>query len=409
MSGGTRSWPGRARSSLAALRGDGRGWVLVAVSGGWLLGLGIRLVFPAVLPQIRTAFGMSLSTAGLVLSALWVGYALMQFPGGLAADRFGERTALVAGLLVAVAGVAGVVTAPGVGAFLAGTVLVGVGVGLFGTTRITVLADVFPERSGTAIGVNQAAGNVGTTVMPSAAGLLAASAGWRWGFAVAVPAFLIVAALLWRTVPARTSAPAGFDRRAPRAALADLRRAVSHPPVVLVTVTMTLASFLYQGFTGFYPTYLAAEKGFDTATAATLLGAFFAAAVVVQPVAGAARDRFGARPTLVGVLVTTAALLAALPFVRGLVPVVLLTVLMSVQLAFWPVGNAYVVDVVPDEIQGTAVGLSRTLFLLVGATGPAFVGVAADAGRFDGAFLALAAVALVAVIPASRLAPPDGT
>jgi MFS family permease len=74
-----------------------------------------------------------------------------------------------------------------------------------------------------------------------------------------------------------------------------------------------------------------------------------------------------------------------------------------VQLAFWPVGNAYVVEVVPDDIQGTTVGLSRTVFLLVGAAGPTFVGVAADAGGFDEAFLALAGLALVGVVPAWRL------
>jgi MFS family permease len=398
-----RLLPTRIGGSLGALRGDGRGWILLAVSVGWLLGLGIRLVFPAVLPHIRESFGMGLTTAGLLLSALWVGYALMQFPGGVAADRFGERTVLVTGLAVTTVGVLGVVVAPGVATFFLGTVLVGVGVGLFGTTRITILSDVFPEHRGTAIGFNQAAGNVGTTVMPAAAGFLAVLVGWRWGFVVAVPCFVAVSLLLWRTLPSRTSTPAAFDRQGLRESLGDVRRAVSHPAVVFATVTMMLASFIYQGFTGFFPTYLAAQKGLDAEVAATLLGVFFATAVVVQPVAGVARDRFGTRPTLVAVLVATALLLASLPFVDGLVALVGLTVLLSVQLAFWPVGNAYVVEAVPDDIQGTTVGLSRTVFLLVGATGPTFVGVAADAGGFDEAFLALAGLALLGVLPASRL------
>jgi MFS family permease len=398
-----RVLPSGVGATVEALRGDGRGWVLLAVSVGWLLGLGIRLVFPAVLPHIRAEFGMDLPTAGLLLSALWVGYALMQFPGGLAADRFGERTALVVGLVVTTFGVVGVVAAPGVRSFFLGTVLVGLGVGLFGTTRITILSDVFPERSGTAIGFNQAAGNVGTTVMPSVAGFLAVFVGWRWGFGVALPFFAVVTVLLWTTLPGRTSTPAAFDGRDLGASLRHLRRAVSHPSVVFATVTMMLASFIYQGFTGFYPTYLDTQKGLDAELAATLLGVFFATAIVVQPVAGMVRDRVGARRTLVGILLSTALLLGVLPFARGLPALVALTVLLSVQLAFWPVGNAYVVDVVPDDIQGTTVGLSRTVFLLVGAAGPTFVGVAADAGGFDEAFLALAAMALVGVVPASRL------
>ena len=393
----------RVSRAVATLRGDGRGWVLLAVSTGWLLGLGIRLVFPAVLPHIRAEFAMDLTTAGVLLSALWVGYALMQFPGGAAADRFGERTVLVVGLAVTTVGVVGVVVAPGVASFFVGTVLVGVGVGLFGTTRITILSDTFPERRGTAIGFNQAAGNVGTTVMPATAGFLAVAVGWRWGFGVAVPFFLVVTGLLWWALPSRTSTPAEFDRQQLGESIGHLRRAVSHPSVVFATVTMMLASFIYQGFTGFFPTYLDAQKGLDAELAATLLGVFFATAIVVQPVAGAARDRFGTRPTLVAVLLLTASFLAALPFAEGLPALVGLTVLLSVQLAFWPVGNAYVVEVVPDDIQGTTVGLSRTVFLLVGAAGPTFVGVAADAGGFDEAFLALAGLALVGVVPAWRL------
>lgn len=405
---GRRPVTARTRRALGALRSGGRGRVLLAVSGGWLLGLGIRLVFPAVLPHIRASFDMDLATAGVLLSALWVGYALMQFPGGTAADRFGERTTLVGGLAVATAGVVTVVSAPGVRSFFVGTVLVGLGVGLFGTTRITVLVDVFPERSGTAIGFNQAAGNVGTTVMPAAAGALAVTLGWRWGFGVTVPFFLVVALVLWRTVPGRTSARASFDRAEAGAWVGHLRRAVSHPSVVFATVTMMIASFTYQGFTGFYPTYLGARKGLDPELAATLLGVFFATAIVVQPVAGAARDRFGARLTLVCVLVATATLLAVLPVLDGFVALACLTVLLSVQLGFWPVGNSYLVDVVPDDIQGTTVGLARTVFLLVGATGPLVVGFAADRGYFDEAFLLLAGVALLAVLPASRLVPADG-
>lgn len=406
MTTGRRTAWDRVRRVATALRSDGRERVLLAVSGGWLLALGIRLVFPAVLPYIRTSYGMDLATAGVLLSALWVGYALLQFPGGMVADRFGERTALVGGLAVATAGVVAVVSAPDVRSFFLGTVLVGVGVGLFGTTRITVLVDVFPGRSGTAIGFNQAAGNVGTTVMPAAAGALAVGLGWRWGFGVTLPLFALVAVVLWRTVPVRTSVATSSGSL--RAALGDLRRAVSHPSLVFATVTMMVASFTYQGFTGFYPTYLGARKGLDPELAAALLGVFFATAVVVQPVAGAARDRFGARLTMVCVLVAAATLLAVLPFVDGVVALALLTVLLSVQLGFWPVGNSYLVDVVPDDIQGTAVGLARTVFLLGGATGPLVVGFAADRGFFDEAFLLLAAVALAAVVPASRLAPADG-
>ena len=74
---------------LRALWSEGRGIVLLAVSVGWLVSIGVRLVYPALLPSIRAALEFDLTSAGLVVTVLWACYALMQFPGGLLADRIG--------------------------------------------------------------------------------------------------------------------------------------------------------------------------------------------------------------------------------------------------------------------------------------------------------------------------------
>ena len=97
----------RVRTAADDLRGDGRGWVLVVVAVGWALAIGVRLVFPALLPAVRRSFGMSLSTAGLLITVLWGAYASMQFPGGILADRYGERAVLVAAIALGGLGVGG--------------------------------------------------------------------------------------------------------------------------------------------------------------------------------------------------------------------------------------------------------------------------------------------------------------
>lgn len=166
---------------------DDRIRILVAVAAGWLLAIGVRLVFPAVLPSIRAEFGMSISMAGFLLSTLWVGYALMQFPGGVLTDEFGERYALASSSVITIVGIAGVIAAPSTVPLFSASTLIGLGVGIYETTRLTVIGDVFPDRSGTAVGVCQAAGNIGTTLLPPVAGLLAVALGWRWGFIVILP------------------------------------------------------------------------------------------------------------------------------------------------------------------------------------------------------------------------------
>ncbi|WP_254547023.1 MFS transporter [Halomarina pelagica] len=392
---------GSVREVVSQLRGEGRGWLFLAVTLGWLLSIGTRLVFPALLPRIRVGLGLDLTGAGLVLTALWIAYAVSQFPGGLLGDRVGERATLAASTVVSTVGVAIAALAPDVGSFVAGTVVFGVGTGLYSTTRMTIMSDVYPRVTATAIGLSQAAGNVGTAVLPVVAGLLAATAlGWRGGLGVIALPFAATAVGLWLTVPQRTHpVVSADDGRSIRTALAGVLR----PVPLLVAGMMFTMSLVYQGFTSFYPTYLVTAKQLPDGTAAALYGLFFATGVVVQPLAGAASDRLGTKTTLLAATLVTIGALALLPVFDDAVALAGVTVLLGVQLGFWPVANAHAIAVLPDTVQGSGFGLIRTAYLVLAAGGPVLVGSLADAGLFDEAFLLLAGVATVALLLGTRL------
>ena len=399
--------PAALRAGVDELRGDGRGWILASIAVGWFLTIGARVVFPAVLPAVRASFGFDLTTAGLLLTSLWLAYALAQFPGGLLGDRIGERNVLVASAATAMGVAAALALAVDTATFFAATVAFGLGTGLFTTTRFTVLNDVFPERGATAIGLTASAGSLGSTVLPVAAGFLAAAVSWRAGFWLLFPLYAVTVVGLWRSIPARTSDGPGTAEQFSPANRRRIRRAVTRRPVVLATLSMLLMSALYQGFTGFYPTYLVSVEGLDGEVAAVVFGLFFAAGIVIQPAAGAIADRFGPGVTLVVTTATTAAAVAAVPLVHGVGPLAALTVVVSVQLGFWPVVQAFVVGLLPTEVQGSAFGLLRTVYLIGASFGPTVVGVIADAGRFDVAFLVLAgfgtaATTLVVALVAGR-------
>jgi len=77
------------RATVGRLRGDRRGWALLAVASGWLVVLGARFLVPAVLPQVKAAFGVGNAGGGLAVTVIWGTYAPMQSPAGLLADRLG--------------------------------------------------------------------------------------------------------------------------------------------------------------------------------------------------------------------------------------------------------------------------------------------------------------------------------
>src|SRR5678816_2176861 len=53
-----------------------------------------RMVMASAIPFIATDLELSPLEMGQLLSAFFLGYALMQIPGGLLADRFGARVVL---------------------------------------------------------------------------------------------------------------------------------------------------------------------------------------------------------------------------------------------------------------------------------------------------------------------------
>jgi predicted MFS family arabinose efflux permease len=370
--------------------------VLVAVAAGWLFVVGARFLLPAVLPQVKATFGVGNAAAGVAVSVIWGAYAVMQAPGGVLIDRVGERLLLAGSLALTGVTVVAVAVAPTFLVFLVGCVLFGLTTGLYGPARGTTISRSFPRNDGAAIGATLAAGSLGSAVLPLAAGSLVGRVGWRPLLGVLVVPFVAVAGLAWVAVPDRRADDAGPT--APGTLVRDVLRAVRRPAVARAVAAVTLLLFAFQGLTAFLPTYLVEVKGFDQATATALFALLFVAGAVSQLLGGTAADRIGERWVLTTTAVVAAASAAALPFVDGLLPVAAVVAAVGTRLAMAPVSNAYVIDVLPPGVQGSAWGVLRTGFFLVSAGGSTLVGAFADSGLFDEAFFVLAGLAGVAAV-----------
>ena len=384
-------------------------WILVALSVGQLLSIGIRVVFPALLPDIRAEFLLTNTTAGILLSVLWIGFATAQLPGGILGDRVGERNALVTSVGLATLGLVVIVLSQSLPLFALGLALFGIGTGLYATPRITVLSDVYPNRAAAAISVNEAVGNAGNAVLPVLATVIAAWFSWRTGIGMALPAFVLLAIGLWVVIPFRTSPGMETDDGEPRReAVRQVLLAATRKPVLIATGGMILLGFVWQGFTAFLPTYLVDVKGIPQSTAAVALGTFFLAGSVLQPIFGSIADRYDERPILIVVSAVTAVGLAGFPFVDSTAAFLALSVLASFQLAFWPIIFAYIPRALPDNVQGSGFGLLRAVFLYVGAAGPIVVGSLADFDLFDESFLLLAGLTGIALVLSAVLPDVEG-
>lgn len=391
------------KRSLAELRSDGRGVILTATAAGWFLSMGVRMVYPVLLPQIRTAYDLNLTSAGLLLTVLFVLYGLGQWPGGLLTDRFSERAILTVSSIVSALTLLVVVGASSTLMLFTATAMFGLSLSFYAVARYTLLASVFPEQIGAANGLVSAASDAGQSAIPPLAGAIAGYVAWEFGLAFSVPLFAIIAWMLWVVIPTETGGDATNTSESPLEALRSFREIAREPAVISGAIALIGIVSIWQAFSGFYPTYLIEMKNFSALRASVLFGAFFALGVFIQPLSGIAYDNFGIRKTLTGFLGVFAVAMALLPVTDQLWTVTLITVLAAALLGAPTTTQSHLLVILPDGTQGNALGMLRTIAFTIGAASPVIFGALADNGLFDEGFTILGALAVGALLAIRRL------
>ncbi|AUX10357.1 major facilitator superfamily MFS_1 [Halalkaliarchaeum desulfuricum] len=389
-------------SQLRHLASEGRGPILLAIAAGWGLTIGTRTIYPVLLPDLRVAYGLDLATAGALLTVLFAAYALGQLPGGLFADRIGERKTLVASMVLSGGSVVLIVVAGSPIALFLATAAFGFGVGFYAIARFTAIAKVYPDGYGTAIGITNVAPEIGQAALPPIAGVIAVALGWQFGFGVAIPAFVLVAIALWVTVPVESDDTGSAVDTVSVATARYVAGELKNPPVLLATLVLIVGFSIWQAFTGFYPTYLIEQKGVSPVIASLLFGLYFVSTAIIHPVSGMIYDRLNVRYTAVPIVASVLAL-AALPFVDHLWLLVAISILLGTLLSFETATESYLVGALPEDVEGTGFGILRTLVFAAGAASPIAFGAAADRGFFDETFLVLAVLTVVLIVLSSRL------
>lgn len=197
---------GAYRSALVS--GFATGWTAYGIRVALVPLLAVQLVGEG--PQV----------AGLALALFAVGNAVALTVTGRLTDRLGRKPLIITGLLVCAAATFGVGVSTTVPAFVALSLIAGMGSGILNPGQQAAVADVIgPERyGGKVLSRYQMSSDAGQILGPVLAGALADAAGFGWAFGVSA-GLMVVAAVAWLPVketmpPAETPdvARAGQDR-----------------------------------------------------------------------------------------------------------------------------------------------------------------------------------------------------
>jgi MFS family permease len=164
--------------STALFRNRTSNLALVTQNVQWLLLMGTAFVVSVFLQEVR---GYNPIETGLVFTAATVGLLLSSLGAGRFARRRTQKSLIVAGFVLALAGVVLliplVVEWRSVVAFFPGLFLFGVGMGLMLTPSVNVVQSAFPEQQqGEISGLSRSVSNLGSSLGTAIAGTILISA-----------------------------------------------------------------------------------------------------------------------------------------------------------------------------------------------------------------------------------------
>jgi len=358
--------------------------------------LGTRLLLSPLVPAIIATFGVSKGAVGLALTGMWAGYALLQYPSGVLADRLGERPVVQAGLGLTAVTALLVALSPSFPWFAVSAAVLGLGTGLYFSVAAALLTRLY-EQPARALSVHTAGGSLAGLVAPPAAGFVATRHGWRAALLLGAGAALV--ALTAITVIVRPTEPRVPDLDVV-GRLVDVETVVDllgRPTIAFTTGVAVVAAFAWQGVVSFLPTFLVEYWAVTTEQAGLAFGLVFLLSTGAQPAMGALSDAVSLDAVLATSFLLTAGGLGTL--LLGSSPAVAVVGLGLLGLGIsWPgVLQARFFAALGDRERGTGFGLVRTVFMLLGATGSVVTGVLADRAGWPVAFGLVVALLVVVV------------
>lgn len=365
------------------------GLFLVTFSG--LLGVGA--VLPVLPRYVHGPLGAGNVAVGVVIGAYAVSGLLLRPFAGRFADRRGRKPTVVVGALLVAAGGFLYLVPAGVAGLIGARLVLGVGEGTVFTAGSAWIVDIAPvERRGRVIGLYGLAVWSGLSVGPLLGELIQHSAGYTavWLFAGISP--LVGAAIALRLPdPFRPLAHAErhplIAREAIRPGAALAMGAIGYAAVATFVVLMLEQRGVGHG--------------------AAVFGAFATTIVLTRLLAGDLPDRVGPARVAVGAALVEACGLLTIAVAHSLVVALLGAMAMGTAFSLlYPSLSLIVVNRVPDERRGAALGTFTACFDAGVGFGAPLAGVAAALTSYEGAFVLGAAVAVgAAVVVATAVAP----
>ena len=371
-----------------------------------------RAAISIALGQIGKDFNLQASELGIVISVFFLGYSLMQIPGGWLADRFGSKYVIVVSIALWSVFTVSTSFAWSLGSLIAIRLVFGIAEGSFPPAAIKAVAEMFSKDNKPKMTAFLTSSNyAGSMIAPLVMAPLILGLGWRHAFEVIGIAGVAFAVAYMLLVPGNPKPAPGQGERqgaSNRIDWATTRMLLKTPFLWQLVVVWFGLSCVNKGLDSWMPLYLLQQRGLDLKSVGVLVPIPFLLATIATAIGGWVMTRFF--PDREKYLLVGSASLTGL-FVFAMYrsdSIATLIVFQSLAYFFKSFVLATVIalptKVLHESQLGTGIGIVNMGGQIAGFIAPMVMGFLVSAsGSFDTAFGFLIVMTAVAVVAGSTL------
>nr|ADI17777.1 77 permeases of the major facilitator superfamily [uncultured nuHF1 cluster bacterium HF0130_31E21]ADI21820.1 permeases of the major facilitator superfamily [uncultured nuHF1 cluster bacterium HF0130_24M16] len=348
-------------------------------------------------PIWANTFGLVYTEIGALKMVASSVLSIFQIPAGMLSEKFGERSILAIGTILAALGFVLLYFVSGFLGLALCLALIGLGASTQHPLASTLVSKGFSKNKRTALGIYNFAGDIGKAIFPLSVSTISVTFSWLTGtftvgiFGIAAGVVIYIGFYHLGLGEPQKLQKKIISKKISGWAITDMMGFSCLSAISMIDTSVRLAFLTYLPF-------LLTEKGADLSTLGIALTLVFAGGAAGKLICGIAAERFGIIKTMATTEIATASGLIILIFVPLLPAMMFLPFLGLVLNGTSSVLYGCVGDFVDEKQQARAFGLFYTLAIGAGAISPFLYGLISDGLGLNFCFITLA-TSLIFVIP----------
>ncbi|MCY9002383.1 MFS transporter [Peribacillus frigoritolerans] len=381
--------------------------ILLVLYFGWIVSYIDRTVVSLSIVKIGEDLSLDASKLGIVLSAFFMGYALMQIPGGWLSDRFGSRKVIVIAVLfwsvfTALTGLAWSLTS-----LLLIRFLFGIGEGGYPSASTKAISDYFPVDKRTKAQSTMMSSNaLGGALAPIICAPLLVWLGWRHVFWVI--SLLGIIFVIWFLLSTRQAGVYSNSDKAHKPNQKEYKQLLKNPYLWKVLLVFFFINITSWGLSSWMPSYLMQVLGINLKSIGIISAIptlFLAAGMIIS---GRIINKIGSNAKY-GVITGIFIMGISLYLMTLSSSIVQVIIYQCIAFTFMSFVMSFIFTlphrVMEQKVVGTAFGILNFGGQAAGIFSPMIMGalIASSGGSYKSAFLFLTVCCLIAGVIACFL------